>query len=154
MAVSIHFFFFFRSYSAIRYSSVENSLTLYPIFSRVICFSGVQLLEFFISPLSNLVLVEIFSQPVGCGFGLLTASLALQNLCNFMGSLLSILDLIAQAIGVLFRQDGVRSGWYGRRLVFYSGIFPCAHIFQALPHFLLYKFNVCFFGGVPGSTYT
>jgi hypothetical protein len=33
----------------------------------------------------------------------LTVSFALQKLCNFMKSHLSILDLTAQAIGVLFR---------------------------------------------------
>ena len=42
---------FFRCFSAIQYSSVENffvQLCLYPIFNGVIWFSGVQLLEFFI----------------------------------------------------------------------------------------------------------
>jgi hypothetical protein len=38
-----------------------------------------------------------------CPFGLLTMSFALQKLCNFMRSHLSILDLLAQAIAVLFR---------------------------------------------------
>ena len=45
--------------------------------------------------------MKIFSQFVGCHFVLLTASFALQKLCNFMMSHLSILDLRAQAIGVL-----------------------------------------------------
>jgi hypothetical protein len=36
-------------------------------------------------------------------FVLLTVSFALQKLCNFMRSHLSVLDLIAQAIAVLFR---------------------------------------------------
>jgi hypothetical protein len=56
-----------------------------------------------ITPLSNLGLVKIFSQSVGYLFVLLTVSFALQKLCNFMRSHLSILDLIAQVIGVLFR---------------------------------------------------
>jgi hypothetical protein len=81
-----------------------------------------------ISPLSDLGLVKIFSQSVGCHFVLLTVSFALQKLCNFMRSHLLILDVIAQAIGVLFRN-----------------FFPCAHIFEALPHFLLYTFLCLWF---------
>ena len=56
-----------------------------------------------ISPLSDLRLVKILSQSVGGLFVLLTVSFALQKLCNFMRSHLSILDLTAQAIAVLFR---------------------------------------------------
>ena len=40
---------------------------------------------------------------------------------------MSILDHTAQAIAVLFRN------------------FPCAHIFEAFPHFLLYKFQCLWF---------
>jgi hypothetical protein len=50
--------------------------------------------------LSELGLVKIFSQSVGGLFVLLTVSFALQN---FMRSNLSILDLTAQTIAVLFR---------------------------------------------------
>ena len=56
-----------------------------------------------ISPLSDLGLVKILSQSVGGLYVLLTVSFALQKLCNFMRSHLSILDLTAQAIAVLFR---------------------------------------------------
>jgi hypothetical protein len=56
-----------------------------------------------ISPLSDLGLVKILSQSVGGLFVLLTVSFALQKLCNFMRSHLSILDLTAQAIAILFR---------------------------------------------------
>ena len=56
-----------------------------------------------ISPLSDLGLVKILSQSVGGLFVLLTVSFALQKLCNFMRSHLSILDLITQTIDVLFR---------------------------------------------------
>jgi hypothetical protein len=56
-----------------------------------------------ISPLSDLRLVKILSQSVGGLFVLLTLSFALQKLCNIMRSHLSILDLTAQAIAVLFR---------------------------------------------------
>jgi hypothetical protein len=56
-----------------------------------------------ISPLSDLGLVKILSQSGGGLFVLLTVSFALQKLCNFMRSYLSILDLTAQAIAVLFR---------------------------------------------------
>jgi hypothetical protein len=55
-----------------------------------------------ISPLSDLGLVKILSQSVGGLFVLLTLSFDLQKLCNFMRSHLSILDLTAQAIAVLF----------------------------------------------------
>ena len=55
-----------------------------------------------ISPLSDVGLVQIFSQSVGCHFGLLTVSFALQKLCNFMRFHLLILDLRAYTIGVLF----------------------------------------------------
>ena len=48
-----------------------------------------------ISPLLDVGLVKIFSQFVDCRFVLLTVSLALQKLCNFMRSHLSILDLRA-----------------------------------------------------------
>jgi hypothetical protein len=47
----------------------------------------------------------------------LTVSFALQKLCNYMRSHLSIADLTAQAIGVLS---------------------PCAHVFNTFPHFLFY----------------
>ena len=53
--------------------------------------------------LSDLGLVNILSQSVGGLFVLLTVSFALQKLCNFMRSHLSILDLTAQAIAALFR---------------------------------------------------
>ena len=56
------------------------------------------------SPLSDLGLVKILSQSVGGRFVLLTVSFALQKLCNFMRSHLSILDLTAQAIAVLFKK--------------------------------------------------
>jgi hypothetical protein len=55
-----------------------------------------------ISPLTDLGLIKIFSQAVGCLLVLLTVSFALQKLCNFMRSHLSNLDLTAQSIGVLF----------------------------------------------------
>ena len=48
-----------------------------------------------ISPLSDVGVVKIFSQFVGCHFVLLTVSFALQKLYNFMTSHLSILDLRA-----------------------------------------------------------
>jgi hypothetical protein len=56
-----------------------------------------------ISPPSDLESVKILSQSVGGLFVLLTVSFALQKLCNFIRSHLSILVLTAQAIAVLFR---------------------------------------------------
>ena len=72
-------------------------LALYPIFNRVVCLECKFLISLYIlniSPLSNLGLVKIFSQSVGCLFVLLTVSLALQKLCNFMRSHFLILDLV------------------------------------------------------------
>ena len=54
-----------------------------------------------LSPLSDIGLV--LSQYVGSLLVLLTVSFALWKLYNFMMSHLSILDLTAQAIAVLFR---------------------------------------------------
>jgi hypothetical protein len=92
---------FCKCFSAIRDSSVENSL-----FSSVLHF----LIELFgslesaflsslyilhISLLSDVGLVNIFSQYVGCRFVLLIVSLALQKIFNFMKSHLSIVALKA-----------------------------------------------------------
>jgi hypothetical protein len=52
-----------------------------------------------ISPLLDLGLVKILSQSIGGLFVLLTVSFALQKLCNFMRSHLSILDLTAESTG-------------------------------------------------------
>jgi hypothetical protein len=82
-----------------------------------------------ISPLLDLGLVKILSQAVAGLFVLLTVSFALQKLYNFMRSLLSTLDLTAQAIDCCSVQEN----------------FPYAHIFKAFPHFLLYKFQCLWF---------
>jgi hypothetical protein len=100
---------FFRCFLIIQYSLVENSL-----FSSVLHFliglfdslksnflSSLYILD--ISPLSDVGLVKIFSQSVGCLFVLLTVSLALQKLCHFMRSHLLILNLTSQSTVVLFR---------------------------------------------------
>ena len=75
-------------------------LALYPIFKIGLFgslesnfLSSLYILD--ISPLSDLGFVKNFSQSVGCCFVLLTVSIALQKLCNFMRSHLSILDLRA-----------------------------------------------------------
>jgi hypothetical protein len=59
-------------------------------------------------------------------FCLIDSVLYLTKLCNFMRSHLLILDLAVQACSVL---------------CFVQEFFPCAHIFEALPHYLLYKFK-------------
>ena len=72
-------------------------LPLYPFFIELFgslesnFLSSLYILD--ISPLSDVGLVKIFSQFVGCHFVLLTVSFALQKLCNFVRSHLSILDL-------------------------------------------------------------
>jgi hypothetical protein len=90
---------FFKCFSALWYSSVENSL-----FSSVPQFlmglfeflessflSSLYILD--ISSLSDLRLVKILSQSVGGLFVLLTVSFALQKLWNIMRFYLSIFDL-------------------------------------------------------------
>jgi hypothetical protein len=102
-----HFFWYF---SAIWYSSVENSLFSSVPHSIMVLFEflessflgTVYILD--ISPLSDLGLVKILPQSVGGLFVLLTVSFALQKLYNFMRSHLSIFDLTAQAIAVPFRK--------------------------------------------------
>ena len=59
-------------------------------FSEFNSFSSLYLLD--ISPLSDIGLVKIFSQSVGCTFVLLTVPFSLQKLCNIMKSHLSIVD--------------------------------------------------------------
>ena len=104
MLIFLMFEFFFKGFSALPYSFVENSL-----FSSIPQFL-IGLFEFLkssflssfyildISPLSDLELVKILSQSVGGLFLLLRVSFALQKLCNFMMSHFSILDLTAQAL--------------------------------------------------------
>jgi hypothetical protein len=114
----------FRFYSAIRYSSVESSLFSYvPQFLiGLFGFLESNFLSFLyilnISPLLDLGLVKIFSQSVYCLFVLLTVSFALQKLCNFMRSHLSILDLFYSTSHYCSVQE----------------FSPCAHMFKALPH--------------------
>jgi hypothetical protein len=57
-----------------------------------------------ISPLLDIGLMKTISQSVGCIFVLLTLSFALQKLFSSTRSHLSIVDLWAWAIGVLFRK--------------------------------------------------
>jgi hypothetical protein len=56
-----------------------------------------------ISPLSDVGLEKIFFSICWVPLVPLTVSFALKNLCSFLRSHLSILDLTAQAIGVPFR---------------------------------------------------
>ena len=85
---------FFWCLSAIQDSSAENSLALYCIFNRFICFLGIQLLESYIlniSPLSDVRLVKIFSQSVGCSFCPIDTVLCLTEAFSFMRSHLSMI---------------------------------------------------------------
>jgi hypothetical protein len=81
-----------------------------------------------IIPLSDLGLVKIISQSVDGLFVLWTISFALQKLCNFMRSHLSILDLKSTSNCFSIQE-----------------FFPCAHIFEAFPHFLLNKIRCLWF---------
>ena len=90
---------FFRCFWALRVFSVKNSLFnsvpqfLIGLFHSLESnfLSSLYILD--ISLLLDVGLVKIFSQSVGCWFMLLTVSIALQLLCSFMRSHLSILDL-------------------------------------------------------------
>jgi hypothetical protein len=88
---------FFKWFSAIQYSSVENSLfSSIPHFLKGLFDSQefnflISLYILDINPLSHVGMVKIFSKSVGCHFVLLTMSFALQKLCNVMRSRLSIL---------------------------------------------------------------
>ena len=64
--------------------------------------SSLYILE--ISPLSDVGLVNIFSQSMNCLLVLLTVSFALQKLLSLRRSYLLIVDLSAYATGVLFRK--------------------------------------------------
>jgi hypothetical protein len=70
-------------------------------FLESIILSSLYILE--ISLLTDLGLVKMLSQTVDDLFVLLRVSFALQELCNFMRSYLSILNLTAQTIAVVFR---------------------------------------------------
>jgi hypothetical protein len=101
---------FLRSFSAIWYSSVENSLFSSVPHFLIQLFGSLKynflsyLYILTISPLLDLGLVKIFFHSVGCHFVLLTVSFALQKFCSYMRYHLSIPFLTAQAIGVLFRK--------------------------------------------------
>jgi hypothetical protein len=124
---------FFRCFSAIRYSSGENSLCssephflmglsdfLEPTF-----LSSLYILD--ISPLSALGEVKILSQSVGGLFVLLTVSFALQKLCRFV------------------RSHFNPPSYSTSHCCSIQEFFPCAHIFEDFPHFLLYKFHCLWF---------
>jgi hypothetical protein len=124
---------FFRCFSAIWYSSVDNSLFrpgphfLIGLFGLLECnfLSSLYILD--ISPLSDVGLVKVFSQSDGYLFALLTVSFDLKMFCNFMRSHLLIPDLIAQAIG-LFRN--------------FSPVAICLRLF---PTFYSINFSACTF---------
>jgi hypothetical protein len=123
---------FFRCFSTIRYSSVENSL-----FSSVSHFiiglfdylesnflSSLYILD--ISPLSDLGLVKIFSQYVRGLFVLLTVSFHLQK--------------------QFYKVPFVDSQSYSTsHCCSVQEFFLCAHVLKTFPHFLLYKFQCLLF---------
>jgi hypothetical protein len=79
-----------------------------------------------VSPLSDVWLVKILSESLGCHLALLTVSFAFQKLCSFMRSHLSIVDLKAWIIGVLFRKRS-----------------PVLMHSKAFPTFSSRRFSVC-----------
>jgi hypothetical protein len=101
---------FLKCFPAIPDSSILNSLfNSVPYFlARLLgvlefsLSSSLYILD--ISPLSDVGIVKIFSQCVGCQFVLLTMSFTLQKVFSFMRSHLSIPDLRTCTIVVLFRK--------------------------------------------------
>jgi len=82
---------FFRCFSAIRHSSAVNSFFsseqfLIGLFVSVQSNFLSSLYVLYVSPLSVVQLVKIFSQSVGCRFVLTTVSFGLQKFCSFMRS--------------------------------------------------------------------
>ena len=101
---------FLRCFSAVQCSSIEKFLfksiphILIWLFDSPVYHFLSSLYTLDIRPLSDAGLVKIFSHSVGCHFVFMIVSLALQKLCNLIKSHLSIFDLRARTIGVLFRK--------------------------------------------------
>ena len=78
---------------------------LCPILNGLVCFSLVNLFEFFVNsgyqPFVRWVNCKIFSCSVGCQFTLMTVSFSVQKLWSLIRSHLSILAFVANAFGVL-----------------------------------------------------
>ena len=80
---------FFRCFSAIQYSLVENSLFssvphfLIGLFGSLESNFLISLYILDIRPLLEIGLVKIFYQSVGCCFDLFSVPIALQKFCNF-----------------------------------------------------------------------
>ena len=104
------FEYFFKCFSIIWDSSVENSLFssesyfLFGLFGLLVVNFLCYLLILDINPLSDVGLVKILSQLVGCHFVLLTVSLVIQRLFSFMRSHLSIVYLWSRVTGILSRK--------------------------------------------------
>ena len=92
---------FFKCFSAIRDSSVENSLlsSVHQFLIRLFRLLVSNFLSFLyildISHLSDVELVKIFSQPIGYHFILLTVPFDLQEIFSFMKFHSLIVDLSA-----------------------------------------------------------
>jgi hypothetical protein len=119
---------FFRCFSVMQYSSGENSLfSSEPhfliglfVFLESTFFSSLYILD--ISPLSDLGYVKILSESVGGLYVLLMMFSCLTEALQF------------------YEVPFVNSRSYSTsHCCFIQEFFPCAHIFKAFPHFLLYQ---------------
>ena len=77
-------------------------LIFFPLFDWVVCFSGIQLYEWYIleiNPLSVVSFATIFSHSEGCLFTLLIVSFAVQKLLSLIRSHLFTFVLISITLG-------------------------------------------------------
>ena len=124
---------FFRCFSTIHYSSVENSLFssephfLIGLFDFMESNFLSSLYILAISPLSDVGLVKIFSQSNGWFLSYLQCPLPYRSLVVLWGPICLLLIIEYKP------------------LLFSSKNFLLAHVSEALPHFLLYKFQCIWF---------
>jgi hypothetical protein len=114
---------FFRCFSAIQYSSVENSL-----FSSVPHLI-IGLFDFLASTLSSLYILDISPFPI-CWW-----PFCLIDSVFFLAGTLQFYD-----VPFVKSQSYITSHWCS-----VQEFFPCAHIFEDFPHFLLYEFQCLWF---------